>query len=53
MPTGDIVPIDIVWELSKLWYHNRLDPDFSGRSVAQVHQIFEKAGLPGPFWRFS
>ena len=39
-----------VWELSKLWYHNRLAPDFHGRSAEQIAAIFQLVGLTAKFW---
>lgn len=53
MPVGEWVPYEQVWELSKLWYGNRLQPHFSGRSHAEIHAIFEAVGLTGSFWRFE
>ena len=34
--------IDQVWELSKLWYHNRLSIDYHGRTIEQAEEIFKK-----------
>jgi hypothetical protein len=36
--------------LSKLWYHNRLSPDFHGRTADQMAAIFRQAGLTAKFW---
>ncbi len=53
MPTGELLTVEQVWELSKLWYHDRLSPEFAGRSIAEAHQIFEALGLNTDFWRFD
>ena len=53
MPTGEVLPYEQVWELSKLWYKDRLKPDFAGRSFAEAHSIFEAVGLKSSFWRFE
>jgi hypothetical protein len=50
-PHGEIVPLAQIWELSKLWYGNRMDPDFRGRSAAQATEVFSQAGLTSDFWR--
>lgn len=42
-----------VWELSKRWYHNRLSPEYRGRTAAQVQEIFRGLGLASAFWGFS
>jgi hypothetical protein len=40
-----------IWDLSKLWYHNRLSPDYHGRSAAEIAAIFAQLGLTSPFWQ--
>jgi hypothetical protein len=51
MPRGELLPFEQVWELAKLWYQDRLSPDFKGRSLVEAHQIFVKLGLLNPFWQ--
>ena len=53
MPAGELLTVEQVWELSKLWYQDRLSPEFTGRTIAQAHQIFGKLGLKTEFWRFD
>jgi len=53
MPAGELLTIGQVWKLSKLWYRDRLSPDFKGRTIAEAHQMFEKIGLNTAFWRFE
>jgi hypothetical protein len=45
----EVLTIQQVWELSKLWYHNRLSLEYHGRSIEQVAEIFRKAGLMSEF----
>jgi hypothetical protein len=47
---GEVLTIQRVWELSKLWYANRLSVEYRGRSVEQVAEIFRQAGLTSKFW---
>jgi hypothetical protein len=47
---GEVLSVNQVWELSKLWYYNRLSVDYHGRSVEQVAEIFKHAGLTSAFW---
>jgi hypothetical protein len=47
---GEVLTINQVWNLSKLWYHNRLSQEYHGRSQEQVAGIFKQAGLNSPFW---
>jgi hypothetical protein len=47
---GEILTIDQVWVLSKLWYSNRMSLDFHGRSMEQAAEIFKDVGLRSKFW---
>jgi hypothetical protein len=40
-----------IWDLSQRWYHNRMSPDYRGRTADQVQEIFEEAGLTSEFWK--
>jgi hypothetical protein len=48
---GEVMSLAKLWELSQLWYHNRLSPDYHGRSAAQVQDIFKQVGLTSSFWQ--
>jgi hypothetical protein len=48
---GAVLSIPALWDLSQRWYHNRLSPDYHGRSPEQVQEIFREAGLTSEFWR--
>lgn len=50
---GELLNIGQVWELSKLWYQDRMAEAFAGRTVADAHRIFAALGLNSPFWRFE
>ena len=47
---GEVLSVAQIWELSKLWYHDRLSVDYHGRSIEQVAEIFKQAGLTSRFW---
>ena len=47
---GEILTIQQVWELSKLWYQDRLSVDYHGRGVEQAQEIFKQADLKSKFW---
>jgi len=47
---GEVLTIQQVWELSKLWYGDRLSLDYHGRSLEQAEEIFMQAGLRSKFW---
>jgi len=50
IPKGDIQPIQKIWELSKRWYGNHLNPDWQKWTVAEAKQIFTEFGLTHPIW---
>jgi hypothetical protein len=47
---GEVLSVAQVWDLSKLWYQDRLSVDYHGRSLEQVAEIFKQAGLTSTFW---
>jgi hypothetical protein len=47
---GEILTVGQVWELSTLWYGNRMDVEFHGRSTQEVADVFKQAGLRSAFW---
>ncbi|MEI2611054.1 MAG: hypothetical protein V9G20_20675 [Candidatus Promineifilaceae bacterium] len=50
---GEVLTVGQVWELSRLWYRDRMAEHFAGRTVEEAHQIFAQLGLTTPFWRFG
>jgi hypothetical protein len=48
---GAVLSIQKIWELSQRWYHNRMSPDYHGRTAGQVQEIFKQTGLTSEFWR--
>jgi hypothetical protein len=47
------MPLPTLWELSKAWYHNRLSPEYRGRTAADSQQIFRGLGLTSDFWSLA
>jgi len=48
---GAVFSIPQIWELSQRWYHNRMSPDYHGRTMEQVEEIFKEVGLTSGFWQ--
>ena len=48
---GVVLSIPRLWHLSQRWYRDRTSPDFRGRTVEQVQQIFEDEGLTTEYWQ--
>lgn len=47
---GEVVPIPTMWRLAKVWYGDRLSPEWRRRTPAEARTIFEVLGLSGEFW---
>jgi hypothetical protein len=50
MPHGQILTLEQVCALARLWYSDRMDPTFHGKTLEQAQDIFRRLGLDGPFW---
>ena len=47
---GAVLSIPRIWELSQRWYHNRMSPNYHGRTMEQVQEVFREVGLTSNFW---
>ena len=47
---GDIVALEKIWQFSKEWYGNHLNPNWEKWSIDQARKIFQKYGLEHPIW---
>lgn len=50
---GASFPLDALWTLARLWFHDRLSPAWRRATIDEAHGVFEAAGLTGPFWRLN
>lgn len=50
---GGYAPLAAMWEVTKPWYGDRLDPDHSRKTVAELQDILKSAGLTADFWRLT
>lgn len=50
-PRGEILPLAQIWELSRVWYGDRMSPAFRGLSAERARAIFASAGLTLDFWQ--
>lgn len=48
---GEIVGLPTLLRLARLWYGDRLDPDWRPRTREQSQAILDEVGLTGGFWR--
>jgi hypothetical protein len=52
-PRGEMFAVQQCWTLAQHWFADRLSPEWRRRTPDEVHRIFERCGLTGPFWRLS
>lgn len=50
IPKGDIQPIANVWEFSKKWYGNHLNPHWEKWTMQEAKDIFTQFNLTGKTW---
>lgn len=47
---GDIQPIEKIWEFSKVWYGNHLNPDWKKWTSKEAAEIFKQFNLKNEIW---
>lgn len=47
---GAVLSIPQLWALSQRWYQERMLPEYHGRTIEQVQEIFKEVGLVSEFW---
>jgi len=50
---GDIQPIENIWNFSKKWYGNHLNPEWTKWSMDEAKQLFREFGLSGKIWELG
>ena len=50
---GATVDLGTLRALAVDWYGDRLDPNWSPRTVEQLQAILTRHGLTGPFWNLT
>lgn len=53
IPKGDIQPIANVWEFSKKWYGNHLNPDWEKWTMQEAKDIFSQFNLRNTIWNIE
>lgn len=50
---GDIQSIENIWNFSKEWYGNHLNPQWEKWTVSEAKQLFQKFGLTHDIWHLE
>ena len=53
MNLGESMTVDQQWQLARLWYSDRMSPDWRRRTPEEAEAIFAQVGLEGDFWRLA
>lgn len=53
IPKGDIQDIENVWNFSKKWYGNHLNPDWTKWTVEEAKQMFKEFRLTDKIWELE
>jgi Alkylmercury lyase len=51
--TGATLTLDQAWELARIWYADRMAPDWERRTPEEAEAVFASVGLTGEFWRLT
>lgn len=51
MARGAVLSLEQTWAFAKLWYADRLSPEWRRRTPAETNEAFASLGLSGEFWR--
>ena len=53
MRTGSTLTLEQQWELARLWYADRMSPEWRRRTPEEAEAAFARVGLTGDFWRLQ
>ena len=48
---GATFSLDQAWQLGRVWYENKLSPDWRRATPDEAEAAFAAIGLAGEFWR--
>jgi hypothetical protein len=52
-PRGGTLTLAQGWKLARLWYSDRLSPEWRPKSAGEAESVFRKLGLVGEFWKLA
>jgi hypothetical protein len=53
VPVGDIQPLGKIWEFSRKWYGNHLNPEWTKWTMDEAKEIFKDFELSGNIWNLE
>ena len=53
IPRGDLQPIERIWQFSKKWYGNHLNPAWKKWTIQEAKELFREFVLTGTIWNLD
>ncbi len=53
VPKGATLTLEQQWGLARIWYADRMSPDWRRRTAEEAEAVFTSLGLTGDFWRLT
>ena len=51
--TGATLSLEQVWDLARVWYADRMAPDWRRRTLREAEAVFASLELTGKFWSLT
>ena len=51
LTVGALLPLNRAWELARIWYHDRLSPDWRPKVRPELQGRLTWVGLMSEFWQ--
>jgi hypothetical protein len=46
-----ILSLNQIWDLARIWYHDRTDPTWRRKTADEAEAVFAELGLTDEFWK--
>ncbi len=50
---GEILTAQQQWDLARIWYSDRMEPDWRRRTPEEAEAVFATLGLTGDSWKLT
>jgi hypothetical protein len=50
MPRGGLLSPDQAWRLARVWYKDKLKPDWRRHTLEETERLLADVGITGSFW---
>ncbi|KAL6866050.1 hypothetical protein ACO1O0_002150 [Amphichorda felina] len=49
-PHGDVITLDQLWKLSKVWYHDKASLEYKRKTESEKEELYKDIGLVSSYW---